>query len=556
MTNAEISAIFTSLSRLMDVHGEDSFKAKSYSVAAFQIDQLPQELSTMSPEAIAYAKGIGQSTAKKIIEILNTGRLSQLEDLLQRTPPGVLEILQIKGLGPKKVRSIWQEMGIESVGELEYACNENRLSSFKGFGQKTQEAVLQQIAFIQNNQGFYLWAEAHAIAETWMNRLQKSFSQYQFAYCGDYYQQNNTLATLEIVTDMPFDLLPRLWANAPGIEMQSSESSLRLQLPGNLPLQFYFVPNGQVAVEQFKRSASDEFLEHFASHHQFPIDPNDEAAIFVHNNLDFVPAPLRTSSKFLGRPTPKLIQANDVKGIIHAHSRWSDGQETLEVMVQELIKRGMQYLVITDHSQAAYYAGGLTPDRVAAQQLEIDMLNKKYSPFKVFKGIEADILNDGSLDYDAAVLATFDIVIASVHSNLKMNEEKAMQRLLAAIQNPYTTILGHPSGRLLLSRQAYPLDYKMIIDACKENDVVIEINAHPRRLDLDWQWVAYALEQDVLLSVNPDAHALEGFDDVYYGCIAAQKGCLTAAHNLSSYTLEELERFIELKKRKRNLRPL
>lgn len=556
MTNAEISAIFTSLSRLMDVHGEDSFKAKSYSVAAFQIDQLPQELSTMSPEAIAYAKGIGQSTAKKIIEILNTGRLSQLEDLLQRTPPGVLEILQIKGLGPKKVRSIWQEMGIESVGELEYACNENRLASFKGFGQKTQEAVLQQIAFIQNNQGFYLWAEAHAIAETWMNRLQKSFSQYQFAYCGDYYQQNNTLATLEIVTDIPFDLLPRLWANAPGIDMQASESTLRLQLPDNIPLQFYFAPKGQVAVEQFKRSASDEFLEHFALHYQLPIDPNDEAAIFAHNDLDFVPAPLRTSNKVLGRPTPKLIQANDVKGIIHAHSKWSDGQETLEVMVQELIKRGMQYLVITDHSQAAYYAGGLTPDRVAAQQLEIDMLNKKYCPFKVFKGIEADILNDGSLDYDAAVLATFDIVIASVHSNLKMNEEKAMQRLLAAIQNPYTTILGHPSGRLLLSRQAYPLDYKMIIDACKENDVVIEINAHPRRLDLDWQWVAHALEQDVLLSVNPDAHALEGFDDVYYGCIAAQKGGLTAAHNLSSYTLEELERFIELKKRKRNLRPL
>jgi DNA polymerase (family 10) len=253
---------------------------------------------------------------------------------------------------------------------------------------------------------------------------------------------------------------------------------------------------------------------------------------------------------------PELITENDIKGIIHAHSRWSDGQETLETMVQHAISKGLEYLVISDHSQAAYYASGLTPDRVAAQHLEIEALNERYKPFKIFKSIEADILNDGSLDYDESVLATFDLVIASVHSNLKMSQEKAMQRLLTAIQNPYTTILGHLTGRLLLSREGYPLDHKMIIDACADHDVVIEINAHPRRLDLDWRWAEYAMEKGVLLSINPDAHALSGYDDVYYGCKIAQKAGMTARHNLSSYPLAEMEKFVTAKQRKRNLRTL
>ncbi|MBL7713151.1 MAG: PHP domain-containing protein, partial [Chitinophagaceae bacterium] len=199
---------------------------------------------------------------------------------------------------------------------------------------------------------------------------------------------------------------------------------------------------------------------------------------------------------------------------------------------------------------------GLTPERVAAQQQEIDMLNEKLKPFRIFKSIEADILNDGSLDYDNSVLSTFDLVIASVHSNLQMSRDKAMQRLLTAIQNPYTTILGHLTGRLLLSREGYPIDHKMIIDACADYDVVIEINAHPRRLDLDWRWVAYAMEKGVLLSVNPDAHSLQGYEDVYYGCKIAQKGGLTAERNLSSFSLAEMEKFIASKKRKRNLQPL
>ncbi|MES2478002.1 MAG: helix-hairpin-helix domain-containing protein [Bacteroidota bacterium] len=560
MTNSDISEFFSALSRLMDLHAEDSFKAKSYSIAAYNIDQLEANLADMDDAAMRAAKGIGASTANKIREILDTGKLAQLDEILNRTPVGVLDIMKIKGLGPKKVRVIWKEMGIESVGELEYACHENRLATFKGFGQKTQEAVLQNIAFIRNSQGYQLWASTEATAHNWIARLKQSFPQYQFVLTGAFFRQFETLSQIEIVSDLPSDTLPRLWANVPGIVMESNGDSLILKMPDNIPIKFYFTEKSKVSVTQFRNACSEAFLTAFEQQFSILEQAINEQEIFIQNKLQYIPAPLRETSAILQAAAlnniPKLIVQEDIKGIIHSHSKWSDGQETLETMVQHAISKGLQYLVISDHSQAAYYASGLTPDRVAAQHIEIEALNEKYKPFKIFKSIEADILNDGSLDYDDSVLSTFDLVIASVHSNLKMSQEKAMQRVLTAIQNPFTTILGHPTGRLLLSREGYPLDHKMIIDACADYDVVIEINAHPRRLDLDWRWIEYALEKGVLLSINPDAHSLAGFDDVYYGCKIAQKGGLTPEKNLSSFSLAEMEQFVELKKRKRNLQPL
>jgi len=246
-----------------------------------------------------------------------------------------------------------------------------------------------------------------------------------------------------------------------------------------------------------------------------------------------------------------LIQVGDIRSIIHSHSNWSDGTNTIEEMAAECKKRGLEYLVISDHSQTAYYAKGLKEERILEQHHYIDSLNSKLFPFKIFKSIESDILNDGNLDYPENVLKSFDLVIASVHSNLGMTEEKATARLLKAIENPYTTILGHMTGRLLLSRNGYPLDHKKIIEACAANNVVIELNAHPRRLDIDWRWIEFALENGVLLSINPDAHALSGFEDIKYGVLAAQKGGLTKENNLSSYGLKEFEAYlIKIKKLK------
>jgi DNA polymerase (family 10) len=249
---------------------------------------------------------------------------------------------------------------------------------------------------------------------------------------------------------------------------------------------------------------------------------------------------------------PQVITEKDIKGIIHSHSNFSDGSNTIEQMVNGAISKGYEYLVISDHSKSAFYAGGLFSDKIAVQHQLIDTLNEKYKPFKIFKSIESDILNDGSLDYDDTVLASFDLVITSVHSNLKMNQEKAMMRLMNAIANPYTTILGHMTGRLLLSRKGYPVDYETIIDACAKHNVVIELNAHPRRLDMDWKWMDVAIEKGVLISIDPDAHTIEEYDNIKYGLLAAQKGGLTKQNNLSSFTLQEFEKFLLIQQDKRN----
>jgi DNA polymerase (family 10) len=240
-----------------------------------------------------------------------------------------------------------------------------------------------------------------------------------------------------------------------------------------------------------------------------------------------------------------LIKMQDVKGLIHSHSTWSDGGYSLEVMAGELIKLGFEYLVISDHSKAAFYANGLNEQRITEQHKQIDELNKKLAPFKIFKSIECDILNDGSLDFDNETLSKFDLVITSIHSNQTMDQEKAMKRLLGAISNPYATILGHMTGRLLLRRNGYPVDYESIIDACAKNKVVIEINANPNRLDIDWRWVARAREKNVMLSINPDAHTIDEFHNIKYGVLAAQKGGLTAKENLSSFSLKEFESYLK-----------
>jgi DNA polymerase (family 10) len=245
---------------------------------------------------------------------------------------------------------------------------------------------------------------------------------------------------------------------------------------------------------------------------------------------------------------PELIELTELKGILHNHTTYSDGSNSLTEMAEYAKALGYQYLGICDHSQSAQYAGGLKPEAIYKQQAEIDKLNKSLAPFKIFKGIESDILGDGSLDYSQEVLSTFDFIVASVHSNLKMNEEKAMMRLIKAIENPYTTILGHPTGRLLLMREGYPIDHAKIIDACAANGVCIEINANPYRLDIDWRWIDYAMHKNVMLSINPDAHETVGYHDMYFGVCVARKGGLTAEYCLNALSLDEIQKWFNNKK--------
>ncbi len=564
MNNYEIADQFALLSKLMDIHGENSFKSKSYNILAFNIERLPGEIAEMDDAELFSIRGIGESTGKKIRELQATGKLPQLETLLAETPPGILDMLQIKGLGPKKIATVWSELGIESLGELEYACNENRLVALKGFGTKTQETILQNIVYFKQNQGFYLWSEVEVIGKTLAEQLKKVHPNNHFLLTGDIRRQNETVEFIEMVTDLNKAILSKMFSSNPEVKIEeiSAEegrqyvaSVIVIHVPNYPRYKFYFTDKEHIYNSLFTTTGCEQFISEFLERHQLPEKPGSEEEIFTSNNLAFIPAMQREAGGILTRARngslAGFILPADIKGIIHSHSNWSDGVNTIEQMAKAAKANGLQYLVLSDHSQSAGYAGGLKPERIAAQHQEIDALNRKLAPFKIFKSIESDILNDGNLDYNDQVLNTFDLVIASVHSNLKMTQDKAMDRVLTAICNPYTTILGHPTGRLLLSRKGYPLDHHTIIDTCAKHNVVIEINAHPRRLDIDWRWIEYAMEKGVLLSVNPDAHSTEGYKDTYYGVMVAQKGGLQSSKNLSSFTLAQFEEFLSGQRKKR-----
>lgn len=547
--NYSIADQFTLLGKLMDIHGENGFKAKSYAAAAYAIEKLPEQLEHIEVTKIAQMRGIGESAAKKIVEILETGKIQALDDLIQKTPEGILEMMQIKGLGPKKIATIWKEMGIENIGELLYACNENRLMLFKGFGEKTQKNVADAIEFFFKHLGHFLFSEVEDYAIKFEKSIKDSFPEYQFMPCVELERHDQTIEKLTWLTNTPVEKLKSGFGNTGFEIIEESKSALKIKGTENVVINFSCLEKEQLIIEQFKKTCSESFLQEWEKGNSLDAKKYDsEDSIFKEAGIQYIPPFLREDATIIKKheknPVPRLIQTSDIKAIIHSHSNWSDGQNTIEEMAKECIRLKFEYLVISDHSKIATYANGLNEERVKEQHRYIDELNEKLSPFRIYKSIECDILNDGALDYSPEFLKTFDIVIASVHSNLKMSEEKAMQRVLTAIENPFTSILGHPTGRLLLSRKGYPIDHAKIIDACAENDVVIEINAHPRRLDLDWSWVSAAQEKGVMLSINPDAHAIAGFGDIRYGVLAAQKGGLVTANNLSSFSLVDFERFL------------
>lgn len=553
MDNYQIADNFSLLSKLMDIHGENSFRSKSYSIAAFNIEKLPVQLNTLSAGEIYSLKGIGEATGKKVQELLETGQLKALNDIISKTPPGIIEMLQINGLGPKKIQTIWKELGIESIGELLYACQENRLLMYKGFGEKTQEKVKNSIEFFLKSKGHFLYAETESFIKAIQDKLNLQFKDHRTEVCGEFRRQCEIITKPEWVTSIPKQQLVDFFNVNDFHIIKEEGSSIYFSSPEKIELCFQLASADDFGTTIFNHSASSEFISYWKEKIGDIPAASSEEDIFSSANISFIPSAYRerttTIDKAKNHQLPVLIQPSDIKGIIHSHSKWSDGVYDLKEMAAACIERGLQYLVISDHSKSAFYANGLTEDRIKAQHQLIDELNEKLKPFKIFKSIECDILSDGSLDYSDNILSTFDLVITSIHSNLSMSLEKAMMRLMNAIENPYTNILGHMTGRLLLSRNGYPVDHEQIINACKKNNVVIELNAHPRRLDIDWRWIEKAIDAGVLISINPDAHSIEGFDDTRYGVLAAQKGGLTKEQNLSSFDLASFEQFIATQKK-------
>ena len=474
MTTEDIADGLEITAKLMELHDENPFKVKAISTAAYKLGKTRLDLNNQTVEELTKVEGISKSLAEKIIEFTTTGTTKELHDLIAKTPAGVIEMLGIKGLGPKKVRQLWHELELESVTDLLYACHENRLIELKGFGEKTQNTIIQNIEFKIKNTGWFHYAYAEKIGQPIIDAIKQQTDFVSFT--GAMYRRCEVIEEIDIlVGDESIDL-----------DEFVSET---------IPVNFVQCNPNVFYRKLVETSSTKEHLEGINFKTLATKKYDNEESIYSNLNIQHCEPELREGlfelDKAKNNQLPKLVELSDLKGILHNHSTYSDGMNTLEEMAVYCKELGYEYLGICDHSKTASYAGGLKVETVLLQQQEIEKLNKQLFPFKIFKGIESDILGNGDLDYEEDILKTFDFIVASVHANLKMDEEKANARLIKAIENPYTTILGHPTGRLLLGRPGYPINHKKIIDACAANKVVIELNAHPYRLDIDWRWIPY-----------------------------------------------------------------
>ena len=518
MTNQNIAQNFKQLAQLLELQGQNPFKTRAYLLAAKTIEQLPRPLAELSPQERRSLEHIGPAIADKIQACLQLGYLPQLRQAQSELPPQLPQLLQIPNLGIKKIRTLWQELDIESAGELHYACMENRLLKLKGFGPKSQAQLLEASKFWLQGRDQAIFRQAQTQAQTLLQYLQPF--QPAARWIGALDRRDLIVQQYDLqLFQAPNPQLPIVLAQ---LGFQQEQEHYYIQNQG--PALKIHPPKDQEHSPAFLRlklaglpNRRLEQLQKLSPH--WPQESDYLQALGLNPQLP--PWAWR-----LGQLPPDLIQKSDIKGLVHVHSQYSDGQNDLKTLALRCQELGFQYLGISDHSQTAVYAQGLKPQRVREQAAEIAELNRQLAPFRIYHGIESDVLADGSLDYDDQTLAQFDFVIASVHSGLRMNREQATQRLLKAIAHPATTILGHPTGRLLLSRQGYELHWPQIFEACAKHQVAIELNANPRRMDLDPQYIQQAQEAGVKIAIQPDAHNLKMLEDWAYGFDFAQQAGL------------------------------
>ncbi len=562
LTNKEIIKSLKLTASLLELYGENQFKVRSYNTAVYNLERIEEDLTKLDLSQLNQLPGVGKSIAKIIDELNRTDSNDVLNNLLKQTPEGIMELMGIKGLGARKIKTAWDELRIESPSAMFQAAQQGQLAGLPGFGDKTQDRVLQMVKYHLDTQKKVHYKVAHLAGEWLESLIKKQFSNPTLSRSGEFRRK------MEVVEDLEY-----LWAsnrpwepeefldNTDGLEKDPKRSGpfrwVGTITAENLPLDIRFCDEDSFGTHLLRRTGSKEHLKLTNKEGRSLWDTSRATAareedIYQSHGWPYLPPELREGlfedSYAKLTKTPDLVSMGQLKGILHNHSTYSDGKHSLKDMAQQCKSLGYQYLGISDHSQTAVYANGLDEDQVIAQHQEIEAINEEMAPFKVFKGIESDILNDGSLDYPAEVLQNFDFIVASIHSNLNMDRKKATERLITAVENPFTTMLGHPTGRQLLKREGYPIDHKKVIDACAQYGVIIEINAHPWRLDLAWEWVHYALSKGVVISINPDAHDKAGLEDMYYGLCVGRKAGLTADMTFNARDVEELTRYFHHRK--------
>ena len=548
MNNKQIAQILEEIGQMLELKGENPFKSRAYFNAARTIETLGRPLPELGGKTeIGKMKGIGAALADKISRLLESGDLPYYNDLKASMPAGIMELLKIPGLGAKKVKTIYNELKISTIGELEYACTENRLRDLPGFGEKSQEKIFSSIQLFKKYSERFLLPVALEAGNGLLEYLKKSDKIFNIELAGSVRRKRETIRDIDIVaacadTDRT-EIMTRFsqYPEIAAVEVQGEtkttvtlktgiRADLRLVGKASFPFLLQHSTGSKEHNTALRARARERKLKLneyglFAGDTEIPC--HNEAEIFEQLGLSYIPPELRENYGELEAAEsgllPELYSGDPFYGHFHVHSTYSDGTNSIEEIARYCIDQGLSYVGISDHSKSAFYANGLTEQRIYAQHEEIDRLNQKFVPFRIFKGIESDILPDGKLDYTDDILALFDFVIASVHSQFTLSQEAMTTRICHALAHPAVTMLGHPTGRLLLAREAYAVNIQKVIETAAEYDKIIEINANPYRLDLDWRDGRYAKKLGVKTSINPDAHALEGLADYQYGLGIARK---------------------------------
>jgi DNA polymerase (family 10) len=574
----QVAALFDEMSQLLELDGANPFEVRAYQNASRAISGLEGDIGELAAQGkLAGVPGLGKTLIARIKELATTGHLRQHDELLERVPPGLRQMLRIPGLGAKRIRQINQALNVETLEELREAAEQGRIAELPGFGAKSQENILKGLVFVTEHQDRYRIDIAEATAEEIADMLRALPETVRLNVAGSIRRRKETVKDGDIVASVARDedraaLMRALTEHPDVVSIIGSGDTktsvvlrtgmaldLRVVLDADYPFLLHHFSGSKehnVALRTRMHARGVKMSEYGLFRGNELIPCKDEADIYAAIGMQYIEPELREDrgeiEAALERNLPTLITERDIRGMLHVHSNWSDGGATIHEMAEATLAMGMRYLGMCDHSQVAAYANGLTPDRVKRQHEEIDKLNEEFAGrLRIFKGTECDILKDGALDYDDATLASFDFVVASIHGNFNLAPAEQTQRLIRAIENPYCSILGHPTGRILLEREGYNPDLESVSTRAGELGVAIELNGDPHRLDLDWRFLRFATERGVRIPITTDAHSPAGLGNLRYGVSLARKGWLTAEQCLNALDADDLLSFFrEQRKRK------
>lgn len=542
----EIINLLYNIADLLEFKGENPFKVNAFRNGANVIRQLGDKFDIyLKEKKLGEVKGIGKGIQSVINEYVEKGESSELKSLLENIPETILELFTIHGLGPKKIKVLYDQLGITSTGELEYACKENRIALLKGFGKTTQEKILAELEKRKYFANYVLLHQADKIAQEIEKELAAIKAVKKISRTGELRRIREIISTIDLVV-----LINKENTFIENFEISEKKNNqIFLKTKYQIPVSIYITKD----IESFEKNlfistGTEAFLSK-SGFNFIKLKGKSEEEFFKSIKMEYVIPEMREEEYFLlkeKKRTNSDLQFDSMKGLLHFHTTYSDGRDSIESMISKASELGFKYAAVCDHSKSAFYANGLNEERILEQKKTLKQFSAEKN-FIVFQGIESDILTDGSLDYSDDFLKNIDFVVASIHSQFNLSEPDMTKRIIKAIENPFTDLLGHPTGRLLLSREAYKVDVKKIIDACAANDVAIEINSNPRRLDLDWRWIYYARNKGCKFSINADAHSTEDISYTIYGISIARKGGIQQKEVINCFGVNEFKKYLQRK---------